>query len=193
MKPKTEKPKAHKIKASEKITAKEVEKVVTVLKKNLVKPPPHEPKKVTRAKVFTFKGADGVQYSLTLQQKLFCELFCDLSMNGAKAIVEAGYSVTNKYGVINWKLAVVMARENLLKPSMAAYVTILLDRYGLTDDNLDKQAMGVANQWGDLSAKVRAIDVLYKKRGLYAPDKHTVTLDAEITAALDRFAATLPK
>lgn len=175
--PKTEKREAKIIKASPKTP----------------KPPRHDPKKVTRKQIFTFKGEDKKEYSLTLQQKLFAELFCDTSMNGVTAIIGAGYNVEGKGGGINYKLAAVMAKENLLKPNISAYITVLLERYGLTDDNLDKQTLGVVNQWGDLNAKIRAIDIFHKKRGSYAPDKVEHGFDADVTAALDRLSKVLPK
>jgi phage terminase small subunit len=155
-------------------------------------PPKHPPKKVTRLKVFRFTGDDGIKHSLTLQQKLFCENFCSLSMNGIDALIAAGYAVENKKGGINYNLARTMARENLLKPSISAYVTKLLDKYGLNDDNLDKQLKGVVNQWGDLNAKVRAIDIAFKKRGSYAPEKVEHNVSEEVRKALDRLAKILP-
>lgn len=160
---------------------------------------PHKAKQGARAQVFSFTGDDGKKYSLTLQQKFFCELFCEFSMNGVSAIIEAGYNVFvkdkdgNETTKINYKLASVMARENLLKPSINAYITTLLDRYGLSDDNADKQLLAVMNQNAELSAKTRAIDIYYKKKGAYAPEKHDVGISEELEKALDRIAQIVPK
>lgn len=155
--------------------------------------PAHDPKKVTRLKTFSFTGVDGKTYELTEQQKLFAELFCNMSMNGVQAIIDAGYNVTGRTGQINYRLAAVMAKENLLKPNISAYVTVLLERYGLTDDHIDKQTLGVINQWGDLNAKVRAIDIMNKKRGSYAPEKHEHDISDKLEAALDRIRQVVPK
>ncbi len=160
---------------------------------------PHKGKKITRAQVFSFTGDDGKKYSLTLQQKFFCELFCEFSMNGVTAIIEAGYNVyiKDKNGddtpKINYKLAAHMAHENLLKPNISAYITTLLDRYGLSDDNAEKQLLAVMNQNAELSAKTRAIDIYYKKKGAYAPDKHNIGISDELEKALDRIAQIVPK
>jgi hypothetical protein len=184
-------------KASKKPTKKTSVKVKPVVKKKKVsstsKQTPtkrnrtgREPKKALKPKVFTFIGHDGITYTLTPQQKLFGELFCQMSMNSVDALIEAGYNVTNSKGFINYRLASSMASENLKKPNVSMYITSILDKYGLNDDNLDKQALGVANQWGDLASKMRAVDILYKKRGSYAPEKYQMGLDREITEALDR-------
>jgi phage terminase small subunit len=113
-------------------------------------------------------------------------------MDGKKAVVEAGYNCTNKSGGINWNLAHVIASENLKKPTIYRYIDILLEKYGLSDDYVDKQLLGVINQWSDLSAKVRAIDILYKKRGSYAPEKHENDISDKLASALERMAKILP-
>ena len=144
------------------------------------RPMPHEPKKVTRAKVFSFVGVDKKRYDLTLQQKLFCERFCEFSMNGIDAIIEAGYNVTGKNGNTDYKAAAHLSHENLLKPNINAYITVLFERYGLNDDKVDKQLLALINQNAELSSKARGLDMYYKKTSGYAPEKHELGVSAEL-------------
>lgn len=125
---------------------------------------------------FKFKGLDNKDYSLTLQQKLFCELYLEYSGNGVEAIIGAGYDVDFKSrgkstGVPNRRLAAVIASENLTKPNIIAYVDLKLEEYGFTDDNVKKQHLFTLNQFSDLTAKNKAIDMFYKLKGKYAAEK----------------------
>lgn len=169
MKPKTEKPKGKRA-------------VVIYPKRQAPKP-----------RSFSFIGLDKHRYSITPQQKLFAECFCSNSMDKAEAVVEAGYNVYYvKGGGINYNLARVIASENLKKTNVSAYITCLLDKYGLSDDNVDIQLAGVVNQWSDLPSKVRAIDIVYKKRGSYAPDKQEHIFDDKVQAMIVKISKLLP-
>lgn len=101
-------------------------------------------------------------------------------MNGPDAVIEAGYNVSNTRGVPDRRLAHSISAENLQKPALLAYINTILGRYGLLDDHVDKQLASVINQYADLSAKTRGIDIYYKKKGSYAPEKHEHGLIVEI-------------
>ena len=128
-----------------------------------------------KSHLFKFVGLDKVQYSLTEQQKLFVEYYLTYGANGIDAVINAGYDVTFKSkrgnGGINRKLAYVIASENLVKPNIVAYCNLRLDEYGYNDSNVERQHNFLLNQNSDLGAKARAIDMMYKKRGEYAPEK----------------------
>ena len=155
------------------------------------RPAYHEPKKVTREKVFRFTGKDGKEYTLTLQQKRFCEEFVKFDMKGVDAIIEAGYSVYDGNGRVNRILASKMARDNLLKGSIQQYNEILFERAGCHEESVDKQVLKLLNQDADLGAKARGLDIYYKKIGAYAPEKREHSVDAELEKTLDRIAKIL--
>lgn len=126
---------------------------------------------------FKFKGLNNKDYSLTLQQKLFCELYLEYFGNGVEAIIGAGYDVNFKNskgkdtGNPNRRLAAAIASENLTKPNIIAYIDLKLEEYGFSDDNVKKQHLFNLNQFADLTAKNKAIDMFYKLKGKYAAEK----------------------
>lgn len=124
-----------------------------------------------KAKIFKFKGEDGKQYSLTILQKKFAECYLELQGNGVQAIIEAGFMVKNSRGLINYGLAHSMASEYLKKPAIFGYITTLLEKFGLADLNVEKQHLFLINQFGDLSAKAKGIDMFYKVKGRYPKDQ----------------------
>lgn len=160
---------------------------------NVPIPPYRKPKTAKKTPIFSFTGDDGKQYRLTLQQKLFCEKYCEFSASSIDAIVAAGYAVTNEKGVLNRNLAYSMATENLTKPAIMAYINTLLSQYGLTDENVDKQLLFLVNQDVDFNSKKGAIDIYYKKKGSYAPEKKELDVSSKLNEALSRLAAVLPK
>jgi len=180
-------------------TPKKAKRIIKIKRKSSVVSPPKK-KEIVKAKNtignggFVFKGLDGEKYSLTLQQKEFVEHYMTNRGNGVEAIIDAGYDVWkrdrdgNKL-FPNRKLAAVMASENLIKPNIAAYVTILLDQYGYDDTNAEKQHLFLINQYGDLKTKAKALDMFFKIKGKYAPEQHEHKLDQEITEALSKVAS----
>jgi len=145
---------------------------------------------------FNFVALDGKRYSLTKKQKSFVEHYLEFKANGVEAIIEAGYDVYFKdkktgesTGAINYKMAAVMASKELIKVNISSYVTYLLDEYGYNDDNAIKQHLFLMNQYGDFTAKAKALDMFFKVKGAYAPDQHEHKLDQEITEALLKVAS----
>jgi hypothetical protein len=145
---------------------------------------------------FTFVALDGKRYSLTKKQKSFVEHYLEFKANGVDAIIEAGYDVYFKdkktgesTGAVNYKMAAVMASKELIKVNISSYVTLLLDEYGYTDENATKQHLFLMNQYGDFTAKAKALDMFFKVRGAYAPEKQQHSMDEEITEALSKIAS----
>ena len=120
-----------------------------------------------KTKFFKFTGLDGKKHTLSMKEKIFCEKYLGFSGNGVEAIYLAGYKPSNA------KVAASMAYENLIKPHISAYVNLLLEEYGFTDENALKQHLFLMNQFGNLNAKAKAVDMFYKRKGDYAPTKHT--------------------
>lgn len=129
---------------------------------------------------------------LTLKQKLFCQYYIESFGNGTKAVIKAGYNTTKKNGVSDRNLAKSIASENLTKPDIWAYIKNLLEKSGLSDENVAIQHLFLINQNTDLSVKARAIDIYYKRYGKYAPDKLDVS-SQKLEEALDYMAQIVPK
>ncbi len=113
---------------------------------------------------FKFKGNDGKIYRMTLKEKDFCERYLDFSGNG----VEAASAV---YECKNARVAASVASEYLTKPNIIAYIDLKLEERGFCDENVKKQHLFTLNQFADLGAKNKAIDMFYKLKGEYAPEK----------------------
>ena len=127
--------------------------------------------KITKVKlqvpkdVIKFIGLDKLDYTMTLKEKLFCEAYLSFKGNGIDAVYEAGYEPKNV------RVAGAMASQLLRKLNIIAYINAKLEEYGFNDSNVEKQHLFTLNQYADLNAKNRAIDMFYKRRGSYAPEK----------------------
>ncbi len=128
---------------------------------------------------FKFKGLDGNNYKLTLKEKKFCLAYLDFSGNGVEAVFNAGYKPKNAL------VAKSIAYENLTKPHIIAYVDLKLEEYGFDDKNVEKQHLFTLNQFADLGAKNKAIDMYYKRKGLYAPEKKELSGTLSLTKLLE--------
>ena len=130
---------------------------------------------------------------LTLKQCLFCQYYLETQGNGAEAVIKAGYGVTKESGQVDRRLAKSIASENLTKPHLLAYLNTLLDKTGLNDQMVSAHLAFLINQFGDLSVKLRAIDMYYKLHNKYAPEKVEDSVNVELEAALARMASILPR
>lgn len=121
--------------------------------------------------------ADGKTYKLTFKEKLFSDKYLEFKGDGVDAVFEAGYECKNAL------VASAIAYENLRKPHIIAYVNSKLDEYGFNDDNVMKQHLYLLQQHGDLKTKAKAIDMFYRLKGSYAPEKkeHTIKDDSPLT------------
>ncbi len=154
-----------------------------------------EVKAITKKRpgMFYFKTEAGQEYSMTLKEKLFCELFLKLNGNGTEAIIQAGYNVSKKNGEVNRKLAQSIATEYLSKPVIFEYINSLLNASGFTEKNVHKQHAFLINQFADLNAKSKGIDMFYKRFALYPKDqaimdalqKYKNLSDAELNAIIE--------
>lgn len=122
--------------------------------------------------------SDGKTYKMTLKEQSFCEAYLEFKGDGVDAVFEAGYEAKNAL------VAAGIAYENLRKPNLIAYINSKLEEYGFNDDAVFKQHLYVLQQHADLKSKVKAIDMFYKLKGTYAPEKKHVVLEAE--APLDK-------
>jgi len=126
-------------------------------------------------KQYTFTGIDNKEWTINEKQKLFCESYADPFTSGIQAVVDAGYNVHSKKNkILNQNLARVMASENLMKPNICAYLSVLYDNEGLSDAGVDKQMSYNINQFKNLTAKNQAISEYNKVKGRHSPEKHEV-------------------
>lgn len=133
------------------------------------------------------------QYNkLTLKQKLFCDYYLEGLGNATEAIIKAGYNVNKKNGSPDRILAKSIASENLTKPYILNYIKQKLEKLGFSKENIMKQHLFLINQFADLSVKVRAIDMYYKKTGAYTATKLEHGANPKIEAVLDRLSNMLP-
>lgn len=111
---------------------------------------------------------------LTLKQKLFCQAYVETLGNATEAVIKARYDVKNKDGRPNRIVAKSIASENLTKPYICGYIKSLLNKNGLNDQSVGMQLNFLISQFSDLSVKARAIDIYYKMKGTYAPEKFEI-------------------
>ena len=130
---------------------------------------------------------------LTLKQKLFCQYYLETFGNGTEAVIKAGYEVKQENGQANKNLAKSIASENLTKPDILTYINFLLEKSGLNDEFVANHHKFLINQFADLSAKAKGIDMYYKVHAKYAATKVENTFDTQIEAALNRISKILPK
>ena len=69
----------------------------------------------------------------------------------------------------------------LTKVNIFTYINLKLEEFGFSDDSVDKQHLFLLNQHTDLKTKAKAIDMFYKLRGRYAPDKGEVKVVEEFS------------
>jgi hypothetical protein len=122
---------------------------------------------------------------LSLKQKLFCEAYINSLGNGTEAVIKAGYSIS-KNGNPDRNLAKSIASENLTKPDILSYINTLLEKSGLSDENVSVHHWFLINQCADLGVKAKGIDMYYKLK-----NKYTIIdpKEAERNKELDDFIA----
>lgn len=149
-----------------------------VLLKKVPKIKRSEEKKIEEAEnskgTISFKGLDGKKYRISMQEKLFSESYLDFKGNGTEAAFE-------HYNCQNFRIAASIAYQNLRKLHIIAYIDLKLGEYGFNDESVSKQHLFTLNQFADLAQKNKAIDMFYKLKGSYAPEKKDVSLGLSLT------------
>lgn len=116
---------------------------------------------------------------LTLKQKLFCKYYLETRGNATEAVIRAGYKVDGKDGKPDRTLAKSIGSENLTKPYLREHIDELLEAKGFNDESVKLEHLRLISQSDNLSVKARAIDIYYKVKGNYAPERFK--LDQRIT------------
>jgi hypothetical protein len=119
---------------------------------------------------FTYKAKDGNTYTLTKLEKAFCDYYMQFGAKGVDAVYEAGYDPKNA------RVAYSISCENLTKPHIFNYIQMHYEEYGFNDEDVMKQHLFLINQDGDLGSKAKGVDMYYKKKGVYAPEKIEQTI-----------------
>jgi len=112
---------------------------------------------------------DGKTYTMTLKEQLFCDYYLEFKGDGVDAVYEAGYEVKNA------KVAAAISYENLRKPNLIAYIDSKLEECGFNDESVKKQHLFLLNQHADFKTKAKAIDMFYRLKGDYAPEKKEIS------------------
>lgn len=105
---------------------------------------------------------------LTDKQRAFCEAYCNYGCSGIDAIYAAGYKVKSR------NTAYSMASEYLRKPEILAYIQNIYQDFNFSDEAVMHEHWFLIRQHFDLSNKARAIDMYYKKKGMYKSDPQEV-------------------
>lgn len=140
-----------------------------------------KPKEIVINNDFSYVSpADGKTYTMTVKEKLFSDYYLEFKGDGVDAVFEAGYKVKSA------RVASAIAYENLRKPHIIAYVNSKLEEAGFNDDGVYKQHLFLVNQHADLKSKAKGIDMFYKLKGSYAPDKSVnLNIDQQVMSDED--------
>lgn len=144
---------------------------------------------MNKPKGFTFTDERNNTYTLTEREKKFCEVYCNFGESGADAVYAAGYQPT-KIGT-----AYSIASENLRKPKILAYISSLYKDFKFSDEEVFREHLYLIRQHYDLPSKARAIDMYYKKTGVYKEEKQEAPrqtpyedmTDEELQACIDAY------
>lgn len=121
-------------------------------------------KKSPKPKDYTYEYK-GEEYTLNEKEKKFCDAYLIFGAKGVDAVYEAGYDVANI------KVAYAIASENLRKPKIFNYISMHYEEHGFNDEDVTREHLFLIKQDAELAAKAKGLDMYYKKKGLYAPDK----------------------
>ena len=139
-----------------------------------------------------FTALNGKEYTLTVKQRLFCELYLESMGDRYNSVIEAGYDIYDKRGNVKPNAVRKQASENLTKPFILEFLKTKYSEYGFTDENVMKEHLTLINQQADLGAKAKGIDMYYKVKGQYAEDKNDAKAVDFVTDLLKRASKLLP-
>lgn len=108
---------------------------------------------------------NGKYYRLNPNQELFCRNY--VSTCNAKQSYEAAYGAR--------KYSDVAAYQMLSKPYIQIRIQQILQATGFDDLAVAAQHLKLIKQDESLPVKHKAIDMFYKLKGLYAPEKREIT------------------
>ena len=115
-----------------------------------------------KKKLNEFVDIEGKKRKLTFKQHAFAEAYLALRGDGAGAARQAEYSVHT---------AKMIAHQQLQNPDVIAYLQMRIDDLGYNDQNVNAQHSFLINQFADLAAKAKGIDMYRKVKGQYAPER----------------------
>jgi len=139
---------------------------------------------IPQGKLFSFKGLDDKYYSLTPKQKLFCDNYVANLGNGVQAAM--GVYETD------YKGACIIASQNLRKLKVIEYLTLQFKKFDIGDEEAMAHLSFLIKQFGELPMKAKGLDMFFKIRGKYAPEKTEHSVNEGLEKALDRLSALLP-
>lgn len=159
-----------------------------------------------RVPSFTFKDKAGKEVTITGKQKLWADVFIE-SSNGTYSAL-ASYDLPNtelydkstadlddeqklKKKTLEWKAATI-GKENRRNIKIIKYIDYVLDKYEFTDEKVKMEHFKIINQDMDYGDKAKGIDMYYKVKGKYAPEKIKNEYSEKVEEALDKISKMLP-
>lgn len=170
-------------------TPKKAKRIIKIKRKTSVPKKPATPKKPSKHQIFQFTDLEGKIHTLTELEYKFADLCVGLDKSPFQCIIEAGFNVYDEKGKLNKGLTWSMAHEYLNKPKIRAYINKQLESVKLTNEVVMLELAQLLLQKFDRQAKTKAMDMYFKIKGDYAPEKHQHSMDEEITEALTKVAS----
>lgn len=118
--------------------------------------------------MYTIGKMDKTVNQLTNKERAFCEYYCNLGCTAVEAIYEAGFKPKDR------KTAYSMGSEYLRKPKILAYINQIFKNFQFSDEEIMHEHWYLIKQHRDLPSKARAIDMYYKKNGMYIQEKPVI-------------------
>lgn len=115
---------------------------------------------------------------IDLRAKQFARQYIKNDFNGTKTVLEM-YNTTDK------KTAGVIAVENLAKPSFQKAIIEEMEKRGLNDEMVLKELEYNIKQYKHLPSKNTAMDMYFKLKGDYAPEKK-LSVNVDIPPDIDK-------
>ena len=137
-----------------------------------------------RKTAFYFRGLDGKDYRLTPKQRMFADHFLT-SLNGVQ-------SVKKVYATNDPNTAANIASDNLRKPNIVAYLSMRLEKVGISVEETMGHLGYLVRQFQDLSAKGKGIDMALKVFSKYGPQKVEHGISDKLQEFLDKQSKRLP-
>ncbi len=144
--------------------------------------------KTPRKKVYFFTF-NNKKYSLTAQQKLFCDFFLTRGIKAADAVVKAGYDLSGSKD--KDLTARQIASQNSTNPKIVAYLKKNIGQLGLNDETVSKTHAELLDDENS-AARSKGIDMYYKIHGSYVADRSEAKVNEELADALQRIRTMLP-
>ena len=149
-----------------------------------------------------FKAPDGKTYTITPQEKIFCDVYLETGGNRTIAALEA-YELKNKeLCQIEWEqlsikdqirrrrvenTAASIGSRKVRRGKIQAYLDTVLENQGWVDKEVKLEHFKNIKQVENISASNKAIDMYYKLKSKYPKEKLEIGIDERMEKFLDKW------